>query len=333
MASSPTAGIAAPSPRGRGGGSAGGEGEGETSTAAALVPALGALAVAPVPARTPAPVPLPSRGLVVPASAPGAGIGAAVDGADAAFEELLRERARVRRQPSVMDEIMGPDYDGAAEGEKDIDRIVAMAGNWAAGAKDNDYQRHIDSGHVIPLPAGHPPCDACHKAKIQDKPAFNFAKAHCTNQLEGVNSDLLDLGQPDCAGNRYNFTNVVLNSRLGMSKGLPNKSSVTVAKAWKKLKSSVEAKTDPGNNTGYKIQLITHDPGTEFEGAMREELAAEKVVNRIGEVDRHTDNSIVEIRNKMIANKASTIAITAMGENMEQYWRQAGCLLEIGALY
>ena len=89
MASSPTAGIAAPSPRGRGGGSAGGEGEGETSTAAALVPALGALAVAPVPARTPAPVPLPSRGLVVPASAPGA---------DAAFEELLRERARVRRQ-------------------------------------------------------------------------------------------------------------------------------------------------------------------------------------------------------------------------------------------
>ena len=88
-------------------------------------------------------------------------------------------------QPSIMDEIMGPEYDGAAEEEKDIDRIVAMAGNWAAqyaaGVKDNDYQQHIDSGHVIPLPAGHPPCDACHKAKIQDKPAFNFAKAHCTN--------------------------------------------------------------------------------------------------------------------------------------------------------
>ena len=91
-----------------------------------------------------------------------------------------------------------------------------MAGNWAAqyaaGVQDNDYQRHIDSGHVIPLPAGHPPCDACHKAKIQDKPAFNFAKVHCTDQLEGVNSDLLDLGQPDCAGNRIGVQYVIRNT-------------------------------------------------------------------------------------------------------------------------
>ena len=51
------------------------------------------------------------------------------------------------------------------------------------------------------------------------------------------------------------------------------------------------------------------------------------MINRVSEVDRHTDNSIVENRNKMISIKASAMAFTAMGENEELYWRQAGCEL------
>ena len=45
------------------------------------------------------------------------------------------------------------------------------------------------------------------------------------------------------------------------------------------MKSNLEAKTDPGGAAGYKIQVITHDPGTEFEGAMREVLQKDKVIN------------------------------------------------------
>ena len=83
---------------------------------------------------------------------------------------------------------------------------------------------------------------------------------------------------------------MVLKSRSGLSAGLPNKSSANMAKAWKTMKSTLEAKTDPGGAAGYKIQVITHGPGTEFEGAMREALQKDKVVNRVSEVDRHSDN-------------------------------------------
>ena len=60
---------------------------------------------------------------------------------------------------------------------------------------------------------------------------------------------------------------------------------------------------------------------------MREELAKDKVINRVGKVDRHFDNSIVENRNKMLGNKASAMAFTAMGDNQEICSQQAGCEL------
>ena len=165
------------------------------------------------------------------------------------------------------------------------------------------------------------------KAKLQDKPAFNISKSSSEDDMDRVNGDLLDMGTPDCAGNRYNFNNVILKTRVGFTKGLPNKTAVNVAKAWKKLKAHIEAKTDPGGKKGYKIQVYTHDPGPEFEGAMRDELATDKVINRVGEVDRHSDGSIVENRNKQLQINACAMAITAMGENVDQYWQQAGCEL------
>ena len=44
---------------------------------------------------------------------------------------------------------------------------------------------------------------------------------------------------------------------------------------------------------------------------MRDELATDKVINRVGEVDRHSDGSIVENRNKQLQVKACAMAITA----------------------
>ena len=81
--------------------------------------------------------------------------------------------------------------------------MFAAATVWAAevgGVQDSDYQKHIDSGHVWPMPLtedGKNHCDACIRASMQDIPAFNFFKGHITQNLEGINSDLLDLGQAE----------------------------------------------------------------------------------------------------------------------------------------
>jgi len=162
---------------------------------------------------------------------------------------------------------------------------------------------------------------------MQDKPAHGVSKTANEPKLETMNGDLMDMKEKDCAGNRYPFNTVMLQSRLGMSEGLKNKSSIEVTKAFTKMKAWVEAKTDPGDKTGYKIQVFSHDPGTEFQGAMQEELAKHKIMNRIGEVDRHTDNSVVENRNKRVGVISTAIAITAMGENIEKYAPKVGCEL------
>lgn len=93
-------------------------------------------------------------------------------------------------------------------------------------------QQHLENGHATPLDPKYGPCDACIRAKLQDKPAFQISKSKLSKEQhqETVNGDLIDMSTIDCAGNRYNFTNVVdlAKSRLGMSKGLPVKTSIAV---------------------------------------------------------------------------------------------------------
>ncbi len=57
----------------------------------------------------------------------------------------------------------------------------------------------------------------------QERLEYQEADSNSDPELETCNSDLLDMGTEDCAGNRYNFTNVMLRSRVGMSEGLPRK--------------------------------------------------------------------------------------------------------------
>ena len=86
-------------------------------------------------------------------------------------------------------------------------------------------QQHLENGHATPLDPKYGPCDACIRAKLQDKPAFQISKSKLSKeqQLETVNGDLIDMSTVDCAGksNRYtyNFTNVVAKSLLGMPAG------------------------------------------------------------------------------------------------------------------
>ena len=60
---------------------------------------------------------------------------------------------------------------------------------------------------------------------------------------------------------------------------------------------------------------------------MREQLSNLKIINRVGEIDRHTDNSIVENRNQRAQLVSTAIAATAMGDNIDLYAPMAGCEL------
>lgn len=160
---------------------------------------------------------------------------------------------------------------------------------------------------------------------MKDKPAYNISKhKEEADRLETMNGDTVDTGEVDCAENRYNFNSVMLRTRFGLSEGLPRKTSALVAKAFNKMKRYIESKTDPGDKEKYRVQQFSCDPGTEFQGAMAEQLGQQKVLIRIGEVDRHTDQAVVENRNGKLEEMASCMAATAMGENMELYCPAVG---------
>ena len=192
-----------------------------------------------------------------------------------------------------------------------------------------ELANHIRCGHATPMPTGkgHLHCEACKKGLMQNKPAFHVSRTAKEDKLETMNVDLLDMTNPDCNGDRYNVTMVVNKSRLGMSAGQARKDSATTTKTITSTIAYIEAKTDPGNKRKYKIECLAHDPGPEFAGALPEALAAAKIVDRCGEVDRHQDNAVVENRNKRLQNIATAMAITAMGQNVDTYSEEAGCQL------
>ena len=209
-------------------------------------------------------------------------------------------------------------------GEELLEQATQEAQQWtdefiAGGVKEKAWQQHLDEGHTTPLDPHicDEKCDGCVKAFTQDKPQYQLSKSGHEEKLETLNGDLLDMKFKDCGGNRYNFNAVVLRTGLGMSKGLPNKSSGGVAKAFQRFKHRVESNTDPGGKLNYKIERFAHDPGSEFAGAMRDILARDNIVDRPGETDRHGDNAVVEARNKRLQTVACAMAATAMAENQE----------------
>lgn len=100
---------------------------------------------------------------------------------------------------------------------------------------------------------------------------------------------------------------------------LKKKQSSVVAAAWKKMKASVEAKTDPGGKQEYKIEMVRTDPGSEFKGTMTQALEEAQVIHSVGEVDRHADGAVVENRNGKLQEVGTAIAVTACGDNLPLY--------------
>ena len=54
-----------------------------------------------------------------------------------------------------------------------------------------------------------------------------------------------------------------------------------------KMKDKLEAISDPGSHAGYKVQVVSHDHGTEFEGAMLDGMANGSSQNAKGMEKRH----------------------------------------------
>ena len=108
----------------------------------------------------------------------------------------------------------------------------------AGGVKEQAIQEHLDQGHTSPLDPhlSDKKCEACAKAFAQDKPAYQVSKTAKEDKLETLNGDLLDMGNIDCAGNRYNFNAVMLRTGYGVSDGMGKTTSSNTMKLFKKFK-------------------------------------------------------------------------------------------------
>ena len=184
----------------------------------------------------------------------------------------------------------------------------------------------IAEGHVHPMPSekGHVRCEACIKASIRDKKASANISTH-EDKLVTLNLDTVVLGTPNCNGDRYLINGVVKGTGFGICKGQPNKDSSNTSKTVADMISFIESRTDPGNKTGYKIQRVHTDPGSEYRAAFREEMERRKILFTIGEVDRHTDNAVIENRNQRVVNVSTAMFLKAVGENFELYSPMVGC--------
>ena len=171
---------------------------------------------------------------------------------------------------------------------------------------------HTRNGHNDTLPAECGTCWECQQAFAINKGARK--KGGDDSEKEGiVNLDTFELLKVDSEGNRYTLNGVVIDSRLGLCSGEPRKDSATTAKTWAKQKAWLESKTDPGGKLGYKVTEVQHDPGSEFMGAFQEEVLAAQLVRTVGEVDRHTDNAIVERLNQSLQRSGTAMILTAAG--------------------
>jgi hypothetical protein len=129
--------------------------------------------------------------------------------------------------------------------------------------------------------------------------------------LVTVNVDCMISTEADCNGTTIDLNCVLVKTLFGKVRSLASKTSASMALAWRRIKNKMESITDPGGKLNFRVQRVHSDPGTEFLGGFEEELAADNIVITKGEVNRHTDNCIVEGRNKRVQILAAAMSITA----------------------
>jgi hypothetical protein len=179
-----------------------------------------------------------------------------------------------------------------------------------------EMQEHRRSGHRSKLTLNDR-CEECQRGTMKMKGAFAGASKKAL-RLATANIDTLDMIQKSIAGNRYCLNMVINGTQYGDIATSANKDSVSTTRGYRQMKQRIEAFTDPGGKSGYKVQSVKRDPGTEFLGEMKSAMAEDNIIDVAGEVNRHTENAIVENRHRILQNMSATMSITAFEGEHEQ---------------
>jgi hypothetical protein len=219
-----------------------------------------------------------------------------------------------------------PDDDDGTPGPGEEPESVAAAGTKTAdggGGGETTEVEQVENDQrgqeqILADQTGHrqcsiKDCQTCLKSHMRAKYATKDSQR--ITALETVNADIIDFSEEDNNGNRYTLDAVVLGSAFGAVANSSNKRAATILHKWNRIKYRLKALTDPGGKLGYEIQRLHTDPGSEFEGAMRDGLGQDSVVCTKGEVNRHTSSAVVEGRNRTLQQTGAALAAVAIGDN------------------
>ena len=168
-------------------------------------------------------------------------------------------------------------------------------------------REHERNGH---MPA-HPECEICIRAKMISRPAKKLSRKHVKNRdRPGLfSADLIGPMPMSIHGHQY-ILNVVENkTRYSMISTIPNKESDTVYESMKRMFAQNE------------IKHLHTDGGGEFKGEVSKWLLSRNVSRSEGARHNHSQNSIVERRNRTLCG---TMRCLLLGANApDQLWDTA----------
>ena len=193
----------------------------------------------------------------------------------------------------------------------DMRSVPVLMPVWKKGDKRTKDQRdHQDAGHY----PREPDCDACQRALMRDKPARR-GTAPRDRDCVTVSMDGMDHTDEDNNHHRYTFGLCVHATSYPLVINTREKNAATIARVFHKMKAFLEMISDPGNRTEYRIERLITDPGTEFQGKMKEYLEESKIEHLQGQVDHHTSNSLSENMNMHLQRYATVMGIQAFGDD------------------
>ena len=168
--------------------------------------------------------------------------------------------------------------------EDEAKRLLCMACevpaciNVLKDTRDKEYRLHCQNAHR-PMMQG---CPSCEMAYMQQKGARKKTKYRITYNT--LNADLLDMGVPDNNNERYGLNLVLHGKAFGDLDVQKRKIGHVTARAFHDSKSYIEALGAPGRPEDFRVEMVHHDPGSEFEGAFKNYLEDSNIINSRSEV-------------------------------------------------
>ena len=211
----------------------------------------------------------------------------------------------------------------ATSGHTDTDvaelrEVVAKFDALKAGAL-KEMQEHINRCHTTELKSKVDGklvvCPHCLLAKMIAKGARQGSTRE-PHDFKTCAVDTLVMSKPAVSGSKYATQLVMYGSLYGQLMPGKHNDSVSTARRFRLAKSRIESITDPGGK--WKIEALRHDPGTEFEGAMRTEREINNIFDFKGATDRHTSAHLAENRNRIVQRLSAAVSLTAFDGEHDQ---------------